>query len=49
MRNANALTRQLLVKPDKSNLIVQFPVDFRGKALCAEAEAIGFSQFASRA
>ena len=33
MRNANALTMQLLVKPDKSNLILQFPVDFRRKML----------------
>ena len=33
MRNANALTMQLAVKLDKSNLVVQFPVDFRGKRL----------------
>jgi len=33
IRNANALTIQLLVKLDKSNLIIQFPSDFRGKSL----------------
>jgi len=33
MRNANALTMQLSVTIDKSNLVVQFPVDFRGKEL----------------
>lgn len=33
IRNANALSMQLEIKHDKSNLILQFPVDFRGKAL----------------
>ena len=33
MRNANALTMQLQVKLDKSNLIVLFPADFRGRVL----------------
>ena len=31
MRNANALTMQLAVKLDQSNLIIRFPDDFRGK------------------
>ncbi len=33
IRNANALTTKLLVTSDKSNLIIQFPVDFKGKTL----------------
>ena len=33
MRNANALTEQLQVKLDRSNLVMQFPVDFHGKKL----------------
>ena len=36
MRNANALTMPLQVKLDKSNLIMQFPVDFRGKILAGK-------------
>ena len=33
MRNANGLKEQLQFKIDKSNLILQFPVDFRGKPM----------------
>ncbi len=33
IRNANALTMQLQVKLDKSNMIVQFPDDFQGKVI----------------
>ena len=31
MRNADALAMQLAVKLDKSNLVIRFPDDFRGK------------------
>jgi hypothetical protein len=33
MRNSNGLAMPLTVKLDKSNLVVQFPIDFRGKHL----------------
>ncbi|MCX6268607.1 MAG: FixH family protein [Bacteroidetes bacterium] len=33
IRNANALTMSLQVKTDLSNLVVQFPPDFRGKKI----------------
>ena len=33
MRNANALGMQLQDRLDKTNLILQFPIDFHGKAL----------------
>ena len=33
MRNANALSAQLQISRDQSSLILQFPVDFAGKAL----------------
>ena len=33
MRNANALTAQLQIKLENSNLAVQFPHDFHGKTL----------------
>jgi hypothetical protein len=33
MRNANGLKEQLQFRMDKSNLILQFPSDFRGKSM----------------
>jgi hypothetical protein len=33
MRNVSALTTPLSVKLDKSNVVIQFPIDFRGKIL----------------
>ena len=38
MRNANALSAQLVVKLDKSNLTLQFPVDFHGKVLTGSVD-----------
>ena len=38
MRNANALVMQLQVSLDRSNLIVQFPYDFRGKHLTGQID-----------
>ncbi len=38
IRNANALTTQLQVASDKSNLIIQFPVDFKGKSLTGQID-----------
>jgi hypothetical protein len=38
IRNASALTSPLTVKLDKSNLVLQFPVDFHGKILTGQID-----------
>jgi hypothetical protein len=38
MRNANALTMQLQVTLDKSNLTIRFPADFKGKGLAGNID-----------
>ena len=41
MRNANALSMQLEVRLDKSDMIIQFPADFHGGILWADASSSG--------